>query len=324
MGDRRLDAGGERRPCGGERADGHDRCDEKTARGRHDSLRMPAGKRVPVRLDHGVDQLRDRLGRKRRRGVRVEQHRVAHMGAVAFERRADGQLADVQERAVERRELRGQRADRRGLHPVSVDEARNLDARTVRQVRDQPVVSDVPVDDPRLSGRDRVDDQRGVLEAALDLERPAGRQRPPHLGVELEVLLAPAHVLVDGHAEPLDHLVASHEPRQVLGRVLAGLGREVPEPPVHLDAHPPAQLGVAARWPGREAGTDPVRHARTAGSRPGGSRPRRGSRPPRTGRRRSRPGRGSSTARSGTARRPAGSASRRRSPSTASPWGSCS
>ena len=47
VGDRRLNAGGERRPCGGKRADGHDSRDDETASARHDPLRMPAGRASP-------------------------------------------------------------------------------------------------------------------------------------------------------------------------------------------------------------------------------------------------------------------------------------
>ena len=51
-------------------------------------------------------------------------------------------------------------------------------------------------------------------------------------------------VLVDRDPEALDRLVAVHEPRQILGGVLARLGGEVAQPPVELDADAPAQLGI--------------------------------------------------------------------------------
>ena len=58
-------------------------------------------------------------------------------------------------------------------------------------------------------------------------------------------LLAARDVL--GHPEPvaLDRLVVAHQPRQILGRVLARLGRKAAQPPVHLHPHPSQQLGVA-------------------------------------------------------------------------------
>ena len=60
-----------------------------------------------------------------------------------------------------------------------------------------------------------------------------------------EVLLGATQVLVDLDPVPLDLVVVVQEPRHVLGAVLGGLGREVPEPPEQLDAHPtPETLGV--------------------------------------------------------------------------------
>ena len=90
-----------------------------------------------------------------------------------------------------------------------------------------------------------MDDQRRVLERAFDLQALAARQRGANALVLFEVLLAALHVLAHGEPEALDQLVVLHEPRQVLGPVLRRLGREVAEPPVHLDPHGAGELGVA-------------------------------------------------------------------------------
>ena len=74
----------------------------------------------------------------------------------------------------------------------------------------------------------------------LAVAQPRSQRR----SYSLEVLLAAAHVLVDRDAEALERRVVAHQPRQVLGRVLARLGREVAEAPVQLDAHVALQLRV--------------------------------------------------------------------------------
>ena len=62
-----------------------------------------------------------------------------------------------------------------------------------------------------------------------------------------QVLLGPGQVVADEDAELLDLVVVAHEPRHVLGGVLAGLGREVAEPAVDLHPDPPLQLGRSRR-----------------------------------------------------------------------------
>ena len=86
----------------------------------------------------------------------------------------------------------------------------------------------------------------GAYSVALRLQRQglAGRQRPPGLLVLRDVLLADAEVDVDRDAQPLDLALVVQVPRHVLRGVLAGLGRVVAQPAVHVDPHPPAQLLV--------------------------------------------------------------------------------
>ena len=75
------------------------------------------------------------------RGVRVEQRGVVDVLAVALEHGLDGQLDDVEERAVQRDELRRQGADGLRVQTVAVDDAGNLDAALGREVLDQSVVA---------------------------------------------------------------------------------------------------------------------------------------------------------------------------------------
>ncbi len=113
----------------------------------------------PVGCEQLFDDVVDRCGRERRGGGGVEQCRMVNVFAAVLERRGDRQLTHVQEGAVERRQLRRKVTDRGRLHAVFVHQARHLDARLGRQVRDQAAVSDVAVDDPLLTRQDRVDDQ---------------------------------------------------------------------------------------------------------------------------------------------------------------------
>ena len=150
--------------------------------------------------------------------------------APPVEHGAHSQLADVRERAVERRALRRDVADVRRLDAGAVDQARHLDADVRGQVRDQAGVAHVAVDHARLARLDRVDDQRGVLQLrSISSGVPASSSRFTRSYSSRPSSPRP-HELADRDAEPLDLGVVAHVPGQVLGAVLARLGREVAEP----------------------------------------------------------------------------------------------
>ena len=144
--------------------------------------------------------------------LRVGEHRVVDEVAVLVQRGADGELLGVDGGARVRRALRWKRVDRDRVDPQSVDDGRDLDAGIGGKVGTGPpcppgrMVHDVGDDPGRVAGRHRVDDHRGVLAAALDLERLAGLE--PALGVLvlLEVVGDPREVLPDRDVEPLDEV----------------------------------------------------------------------------------------------------------------------
>ena len=65
-----------------------------------------------------------------------------------------------------------------------------------------------------------------------------------HPAVFGEVGLADGDVLADVDPQPVDLVGIVQIPRHVLAAVLAGLGRVVAQPPVHVDPHPPAQFRI--------------------------------------------------------------------------------
>jgi hypothetical protein len=73
----------------------------------------------------------------------------------------DGQLHHVEEGTVQRRELRGQRADGHRLGAARADDAGDLDAALVGQAGDETAVADVHVQLALGAGLERVDEQRG-------------------------------------------------------------------------------------------------------------------------------------------------------------------
>src|SRR5216117_3283747 len=84
-----------------------------------------------------------------------------------------------------------------------------------------------------------------VAAYALERHRIAACEGIPHLLERGEVVLASPQVLADGNAVALELLVVAHQPRHVLGGVLARLGLEVAEAPVERDAHAALELRVA-------------------------------------------------------------------------------
>jgi len=66
------------------------------------------------------------------------------------------------------------------------------------------------------------------------VQRVTGVQGAPQRLELAQVLLGPLQVVADEDAELLDLVVVAHEPRHVLGRVLARFGGEVAEPAVDL------------------------------------------------------------------------------------------
>jgi hypothetical protein len=123
-----------------------------------------------VRVDQLVDERVDLVEVELGSGVRVEHRGVVHVLALPGECGLHRQFLHIDIRADERRELRRECADVRGLHAVAVDEARNLNRGARGQVVDEPLVGHVAVDDARLARLDAADDRRRVLEAALHLD----------------------------------------------------------------------------------------------------------------------------------------------------------
>ncbi len=156
-----------------------------------------------------------------------------------------GELVHGDVRPVQRRCLHGERPHRDRCDAAGADRGRDLDDAPVRQVVDQAPVRHVRVDLALGAGDQRVDDLRGVLRGALlELHGSAGRQVALG-GLELgDVVLGDADVLERTQAEPVDLLRRAEEPRQVLGGVLARLGRVGADPLEHLDPHPALELRV--------------------------------------------------------------------------------
>ena len=186
--------------------------------------------------------------------LRVREDRVVDEVAVLVEGRPDGQLLAVDGGPGVRGALRRQRPDGHRVDAEPVHEGRDLDAGVRAEVRDQRaaagtgragVVHHVG-DDPGRTTRDhRVDDHRGVLAAALDLERLARVEAALRVRVVVEVVRDPGQVLPDRDVVRLD-LALGDEPRVVLRVVLGGFGR--------VEAEAREQVGpdqVVVRHPAR-------------------------------------------------------------------------
>jgi hypothetical protein len=168
-------------------------------------------------VDHGLD-----LGdRERGAGVGVHHHGLVDVVAALLERGAHRQLGDVHERPVQRSALRRELPDRDRVDAVDVDPARHLDATSLREIVDQPVVADVSVLEAALAGDERVDVAGRQLALSLDWDRRAVGKARACLLVFLEVLDRTSDVLVDGDPIALDLVVVVHEPGHILRAVLA-------------------------------------------------------------------------------------------------------
>ena len=178
-------------------------------------------------------------------GIGVEHRRLIHQLARALDDRADGELHHVQERAVEREALGREAPDARRTHAPPIHRHRHFDARVLGETVDELLVPHVAVELGRRSRLDRPDEPGRELVVPLELDRRSGIQRGLQLVPLLQVVLAPAEVLVDGDPEPFDLVVVREEPRDVFGAVFGALGGEVPEPLEQLDADATTQtLGV--------------------------------------------------------------------------------
>ena len=124
---------------------------------------------------------------------------------------------------------------------------------------------DVAVDHAGLAGLHRMDDRRRVLVRARDRHPLAAGE----LGLDplelAQVLLAPPDVFAHRDPEALELVVVAHEPRHVLGRVLARLGREEAEATVEGDADASLQLRIAGDRAPRGVDRGRRRRARSGG-----------------------------------------------------------
>jgi len=175
-----------------------------------------------------VGHLRDPVQGEVRRRQRVERDGVVHVLDVPGERCTNRQGLHVRVRAVDRGELRREFAERRRLHALAVDQARDLDAGVGRQVLDDARgVRHVAVDHRRHTGDDRVHDARAVLDARRQVGLELLELR---VHVALLVVREADLVVVPALRDVLEHrLRVLAEVRHVLAGVVARLGLEVPE-----------------------------------------------------------------------------------------------
>ncbi len=164
-------------------------------------------------LEQFVAQCDDLAGSQRRRGIRVKQRRLVDVVAAAKQRRADGQLDDIEEGAIQRGELHGQVTDIQQARSRRPDVARSLDARVLRQVADPAAVAGIDVDLPLGAGLQRVDELRSELVGRLQLKPLARIELPGQLVKLPQVLLRPGQIVPDEDAEVLDLRVKARTQR---------------------------------------------------------------------------------------------------------------
>src|SRR5579862_102205 len=206
----------------------------------------PLGYQLAVGIDQLIDHRVDRVDGQRRAGIRVKHDCLIDVVTPLLERGPHRQLGHVHERPVERRALRGKAADADWMHAITVDLAGHLDAAARWKVVDQALVANIPVLEPGLASDERMDVAGRQLTFALDCEAGALGKACPDSLVFVEVVERALDVLVDGYPVALELIVVSHEPRDVLGTVLARFGREEAELAVELDSDPPAEtLGIS-------------------------------------------------------------------------------
>src|SRR5215207_485097 len=135
--------------------------------------------------------------------------------------------------------------------PVHGD--RNLDAAPTGQVLHEVCVLDTRVDHARLARDDRVDDERAVLDAALQWERLAREQLFSGLRVLGEIRFAAPDVLVYRYVVALHELIVAQKVRCVLGVVFARLCDKIAEAAHQLEAHPVLRVDLWVLHCGEEA-----------------------------------------------------------------------
>ncbi len=166
-----------------------------------------------VRVDELVAQLLYGCQRQGGRGVGVEHGRLVHRRSSFLEGRGHGQLHHIEEGAVQRRQLYGQRTDRDRMDPRAVDQGRHLHARLLGEIADQTGVGQREVHLARRSGDHRVDHLGSHLEMLPPgEERLAGRQGAPEPLVRVELPGSASQGLVDRQAEPPDLVLMREEP----------------------------------------------------------------------------------------------------------------
>src|SRR5215203_251465 len=198
-----------------------------------DSLRQG----VAVGFDQFVDYICDLVQGEDARSVAVEHSGVMDVVPPTLQRRPDREVLDDRVWDAGPSTLRREVSYMAGPQARAVDQNRHFHAASFRKVRNETRILHVAVYGPRLTGDERVNDERAVLHTASQREVLSGEQFAASLGVLDEVLLATPDVLVNRDIVEFDEAVVFEEVVYVLGVVLARLGDEVPEAAHQLEAH---------------------------------------------------------------------------------------
>src|SRR5215208_2104313 len=190
-----------------------------------------------MRLYELVDQRCYLVQGEDARSVAVEHSSVMDVVPPTLQRRPDCEVLDDRVWDAGPSTLRREVSDMAGPQARAVDQYRHFHAASFRKVRNETRILHVAVDGPRLTGDERVHDERAVLDAASQREVLSGEQFATGLGVLDEVLLATPYVLVYGDVVEFDKVIVFEEVRYVLGVVLARLGNEVPEAAHQFKTH---------------------------------------------------------------------------------------
>src|SRR5215212_1553735 len=192
---------------------------------------------IAMRLYELVDQRCYLVQGEDARSVAVEHSGVMDVVPPTLQRRPDREVLDDRVWDAGPSTLRREVSYMAGPQARAVDQYRHFHAASFRKVRNETRILHVAVDGPRLTGDERVHDERTVLDAPAQREVLSGEQFATGLGVLEEVLLAAPDVLVNRYVVEFDQLIVPEEVGCVLGVVLARFGDEVPEAAHQLEAH---------------------------------------------------------------------------------------